>query len=134
MNNNPQQEFDIKQFNINFDAMKSKISAQNEIIDAETLAKLNNQSNLPKIPIYLQTPEDIIFNVKTTWFNIYDEIVANGFQLQIFDKNDRLFYIGITCLFFAFVLYTIHILFDFDTGEKQETKTIIEKHFYHEKT
>lgn len=131
MNNNVQQKFDVKQFNVNFDAMKSKTTAQNNVIEAEALDKLNNQNNLPKIPIYLQTPETIIFNVKQTWFDIYDDFDKNGTQIQILDKGDRLFYIGITLIFFALALYAIYVLFDFDEGVKNNEKVVIEKHFYH---
>lgn len=133
MNNNVQQEFDVKQFNLNFDAMKSKIKEENNVTEADVLAKLNDQSNLPKVPIYLQTPETIIFNVKRTWFDIYDDYNKNGTQIQIFDKGDRLFYIGLTLLFFAFALYAVYVLLDFDESGNKENKekVVIEKHFYH---
>lgn len=133
MNNNVQQEFDVKQFNINFDAMKSKIKEENNVTEAEVLAKLNDQSNLPKVPIYLQTPEAIIFNVKRTWFDIYDDYNKNGSQIQILDKGDRLFYIGLTLIFFALALYAVYVLFDFDESANKENKekVVIEKHFYH---
>lgn len=135
MNNNVQQEFDVKQFNIKFDAMKSKIKANNDVTEAEALQKLNDQNNLPKIPIYLQTPETIIFNVKRTWFDIYDDFGKNGTQIQILYKGDRLFYIGLTLIFFALMLYAVYVLFDFEESETKDSKekTIIEKHFYHTK-
>lgn len=134
MNNDVQQEFDIKKFNVNFDAMKTKIYAENEIVEARKLKELEDKNKLPKVPIYLQTPEEIIFNVKNTWFGIYDDVSHNGFQVQFLDKGDRLFYIGLTFLFFAFALYAVYILFDFDESSKKENKeiTIIEKHFYHQ--
>lgn len=128
-----QQKFDVKQFNVNFDAMKTKTYAESEIIEASKLKALYEKDNLPKVPIYLQTPEEILFNLKRTWFEIYDDFLKNGISVQIFDKGDRLFYIGITFLFFALTLYAIYVLFDFEENSNKDIKekTIIEKHFYH---
>lgn len=124
-------QFDVKQFNINFDALKSKIRENNNIIDEKTLSQLDKKDNLPKIPIYLQNPETIIFNVKQTWFDIYDDLNKYGFQIQILDKGDRMFYLGLTLIFFALTLYAIYVLFDFDDDVNNKEKIVIEKHFYY---
>jgi len=129
--NNDQQKFDVKQFNVNFDAMKTKAKQELQIKDANILKQLADNENLPKTPIYLQSFEMIFFNLKNTWFNIYDDSLKYTFNLSILNKDDRLFYIGLTCLLFAFLLYTIQILFDFEENTQKEEKIIVEKHFYH---
>lgn len=131
MNNNTEQKFDVKEFNKGFDTMKNKIKEQNHVTDETILKKLNDSENLPKIPIYLQTPEMILFNIRKTWFDIYDDYQIYGPNIQLLDKNDRLFYLGLTILFFAFVLYAIYILFDVDDELNTKEKVVIEKHFYH---
>jgi hypothetical protein len=132
MNNNDQQKFDVKQFNVNFDAMKNAVKAESEVTETKILSQLNDRNNLPKIPIYLQTPEMIIFNVKRTWFDIYDDFNLTGMSINIVNKGDRLFYIGLTLIFFALTLYAVYVLFDFDENNNNKDKVIIEKHYYHD--
>lgn len=125
-----QQEFDVKQFNIEFDAMKAKITAENEIKDKQILQELENKENKQKIPVYLQSPEVILFSIKNTWFNIFDDYTKFGLSLKLIDVDDRLFYIGLTFIFFALTLYALYVLFDFE--EVPNTNKIIENHYYHE--
>jgi hypothetical protein len=124
------EKFDVKQFNVQFDAFKQKTAAKNLVTDEQTLQQLNSQANLSQTPIYLQSPETIIFNVKQTWFNIIDDISKYGFSFNLFFTTDRMFYVGLTLVFFALVLYALYVLFDFEE-EKHEQK-IIEKHYFYQ--
>jgi len=124
-------KFDVKQFNAKFDAFKQKVATNNIVTDEQTLQKLNSQANITKTPIYMQTPEAIIFNVKQTWFDIIDDISKYGFSFDLVFSHDRMFYVGMTFIFFALVLYALFILFDVEE-EKHEQK-IIEKHYFYQK-
>jgi hypothetical protein len=124
-------KFDLKQFNVQFDTFKQKVVANNIVTDEQALQKFNSQANITKTPIYMQTPQAIIFNVKQTWFDIIDDILKYGFSFDLVFSYDRMFYVGMTFVFFALVLYALFILFDVE-DEKHEQK-IIEKHYFYQK-
>lgn len=105
------QEFDVKQFNVKFDAMKTKVKEENMLTETKILNQLNT-SNSTSVPVYLQSPLDMMFNIKNTWFDIYDELILNGISINLFYSDLRLFYVGLTFILFALMLYSLRVFVD----------------------
>jgi hypothetical protein len=79
-------------------------------------------------PIQQQSMSDILIGVKNTWFGILDDILAGDFNLRIFTRSNRLFYIGITLIVVAILLF----LYNYFTEKREEKVITIEKHYIYE--
>lgn len=123
--------FDLGKFNIVFEREKEKAKESQRIND---LNKLNNlSSEQQKVSLYNLSLFQIIVNIKNSWFNLLDDLLDQRFELETFTKDNRMFYIGLTIVFIAVILY-LYIMMLYDTDENiKETKTSSSdvKHIYH---
>ena len=102
--------FDLSKFNDIFTKNKEKSKESQKLND---LNKLNNLSEeTKKVSLYDLPISEIVINIKNTWFNILDDILNQDYDIDIFIKENRLFYIGITILFFAVIIYLCSSLLD----------------------
>lgn len=139
MSNNPTSEFstdgkfDINKFNSNFDKEKDELKLKNKERDAEILQNLNSYTEFK--PIYKNTISEIIIGIKNTWFYLLDDLLEQNFSLDIFTKENRLFYIGITlvCISVILYLYNFFIYYEDDSALKTNDK-IIEKYYFYPQT
>lgn len=101
--NDPNRRFDLKKFNKVFD-INREISKRNQRV--KDLEKLNELSRVDTMTsLYDLNISQILVNIKNTWFNLLDDILEQRFQLNTFTKENRLFYIGLTILFIAVIMY-----------------------------
>lgn len=106
--NDPNKRFDLKKFNKVFD-INREISKRNQRV--KDLEKLNELSRVDTITsLYDLNISQILVNIKNTWFNLLDDLLEQRFQLDTFTKENRLFYIGLTILFIASVMYIYTII------------------------
>jgi hypothetical protein len=72
-------------------------------------------NNLTNLSLY-----QILINTKDAWFYLLDDLLEQRFEIETFTKNNRLFYIGLTLIFFASILY-IYVLLASDSETPPET-------------
>jgi hypothetical protein len=114
--------FDLAQFNKTFERNK-EIAKENQRID--DLNKLNALSRQTvQVGLYDLPLAQIIINIKNTWFNLLDDLLDQKFELQTFTKENRLFYIGITILFFAIIMYLFVLITTDDTTNNKQAENI----------
>jgi|SaaInlStandDraft_6_1057023.scaffolds.fasta_scaffold12354_5 hypothetical protein len=124
-------EFDLGKFNDGFD--KSKQIKQN--IDKEQneyRLKMMN-SDISSKSLYKSNVSEIIIGLKDAWFYLLDDLLQQKFTSDTLFKDNRLFYIGLTFVIIALILY-IHAYFSSNVKTDKcnnASKTIIEKHYYH---
>ncbi len=56
-------------------------------------------------PFYKLNLLEMAIELKNTWFGILDDLLAGNMSLSIILKDNRLFYIGLTILIIAIILY-----------------------------
>ncbi len=85
-----------------------------------TLKELDKQGQIESSKknrqFYDLTLLEIIIQLKNTWFGILDEILAGNFSMNILMKNDRLFYVGLTVLIIAIILYIYDYMIEPDNS------------------
>ena len=52
--------------------------------------------------------------IQNSWFEILDDILNQQTIYESFSKDNRLYFVGITIFFFAFILYYYFIIFEID--------------------
>ena len=52
--------------------------------------------------------------IQDTWFYILDDLLSQQTVYESFSKNNRLYFVGITIFFFAFILYYYYVIFEID--------------------
>lgn len=97
-------KFDLAKFNKEFTIQKEKKQRESKIKSQEKINKLNKDANIEIEPLYSLSISELLFGVKNTWFDILDDILAMKFN-NIITKNNRLFYIGLTVIIVAIILY-----------------------------
>lgn len=107
--NKSTKKFDLANFNKEFVFKKEKTQSQSKIKSEEKIKKLNKEANIIVKPLYKLSVSEIMFGVKNTWFDILDDILAQKFDNQLFVKNNRLFYIGLTIIIIVVILYIYNI-------------------------
>lgn len=90
----------IKQKNI----YKQKIS--------DRLKYLNNKQY--KKSLTDLTISETLNGIQDSWFEILDDILNQQTIYESFSKDNRLYFVGITIFFFAFILYYYFIIFEID--------------------
>jgi hypothetical protein len=113
----PSNKNDLGKFNIVFDRKKEIAKEAQRIKDLNKLSALSEETK-PVSPYNLSLFQ-IIVNTKDAWFNLMDDLLDQRFEIETFTKENRLFYIGITILVFATILYCYAVL-------SQDTVTKIE--------
>jgi len=77
-----------------------------EIESESKLEILNKKANIETIkPFYMMNIMEIIIELKNTWFQIMDELMAGNYSMSILIKNNRMFYVGLTILIMAIIMY-----------------------------
>lgn len=76
-------------------------------------------------PIHEQSIIDIFIGIKNTWFHILDDVLSGDITWDMFTKENRLFYIGLTIIIVAILLY----IYNYFTEEYGENRVTIEKHY-----
>ena len=108
--------FNINDFNKVYEIMKEqrkKILQENDITE---LNKLNEEANIvKKVQPYEQNIYEILVGIKNTINGIIYDLINNmkyfTFNIDIFYKNDRLFYIGLIFIIIAILLFLFDLLF-----------------------
>jgi hypothetical protein len=103
-------DFDLGKFNIVFGNNKKIIKQHQKLKDLEKLNKLSQQKQ--HISLYDQNIYQILVNTKDAWFNLLDELLDRQYHPSTFYKDNRLFYIGITIMFFSIILYLYTVMID----------------------
>jgi hypothetical protein len=114
-------------FNKKFEAEKLRTKNQSKNKEKELNDKL--KSIVPYTPIYSQNLWSILINLKNAWFDILDDLLKGNFSWQIFTKDSRLFYIGLTFCIISIILF----LLEYITNDEEENKknSIMEvRHIY----
>jgi hypothetical protein len=119
--------FDYKKFNKEFDQMKNTNKQIFAREDEAKLAKLN-ADHTKKPSILSLSLFDLLVNLKDSWFDLTDDLLNKKFTMSVITKDNRLFYVGITLLFFAVVLYLYNSLVD---DEPINTNIQEIHHIYH---
>jgi len=102
--------FDSQKFNQAFEKQKALSNGSYKDLQEERLGKLNVQ-NIEQKPYQLSFMQ-ILINIKDTWFELIDDILNRQFYVETFTKKNRMFYIGITIIFFVICMYLYDIIFD----------------------
>jgi hypothetical protein len=135
---NSEKHFDLAQFNKNFDKNKQASLHSQIITDQKKLDALAQESKISRISLYDLSLFEIIINTKNAWFNLLDDLLDQNFVLDTFTKENRLFYIGLTIIFFTAILYLYATIMsdntddntDNNTNKSQIIKTIYHVHQY----
>jgi hypothetical protein len=122
-------KFDVVKFNTGFDTYKDKQKNINNILEKQRLDKLNNQYNYKK-NLLDNSLIDILIGIKDSWFYLLDDLLQQKFSFDIFFKESRGFYIGITLFFIAIFMYLFTFLNENTKNKKNNENThIIKKYF-----
>lgn len=111
-------KFDTKKFNDSFLQLMDKNKQLNRELEDKKLAELNN-STITK-HLYQSTLSELFSGVKTTWFGLLDDLLEFDFSFNIFTKNNRLFFMGLTFLVIGVILY----LYNFFVMEEETIKPV----------
>ncbi len=103
-------------FNKKFEQQKLLIKNRSKKKEKELNSKLNK--TVPYTPIYSQNLWSILVNLKNAWFDILDDLLNGKFSWNIFTKDSRLFYVGLTFCIIAIILF----LLEYITNEEKESK------------
>jgi hypothetical protein len=107
--------FNINDFNKAYNIIKENKKKRIQENDINYLNKLNEENNKPKIPLYNLSILDILINIKNTINDILNDFIIDLFHLRfninIFLKDDRLFYIGLIIIIICIILYVFILLF-----------------------
>ena len=113
-------------FNLEFDKIKQLTKTEIDKNTAKRLAEMNIKSkpkNITDMSVY-----EILIGIKDTIFGIGDDIMRGDISIKIITKNNRLFFIGLTMIVFAMLLYLYEIIMDDDI---EVNKKIVEvRHVY----
>jgi hypothetical protein len=108
---------DLSKFDIIFERNK-EIVKQNQ--DLQNIEKLNTLSQkTEQVSLYNLSIFQIIVNSKNAWFHLLDDLLDQRFEMDTFTKENRLFYIGITILLIAIILYLYTVIF-YDSNSKDD--------------
>ena len=92
---------------------KKKIAQE---YDLTYLNQLSEKENIKHTAIYNQTIYDIMINLKNTINDILNDLIIDivhfQFNINIFFKDGRMFYLGLIFLFIGLLLYMFNLLFE----------------------
>jgi len=108
MCDNPNQEFNVQEFNITFEKEKERIKKLSKQERENRLSTLDEVKVEP--PILSLSLLQILVNMKESWFGLIDDILNFKFGYDTFFKEHRLFYIGLTIFVFVIIFYIIYNL------------------------
>jgi len=91
------------------ESLAETVKSENIISEDSKLDILNSeaiQELSPKFkPFYKLTLLEMAIELKNTWFGILDDLIAGNISINTIIKDNRLFYVGVTILIFAIILY-----------------------------
>lgn len=102
--------FNLKKFNADFQTKKESRELINNLTNREKISKLEYEANEPELkpelkPWEIQQFTNILANIKNTWFGILDDLIMGEFNVYIFTKSHRAFYIGLTIILFIIIFW-----------------------------
>ncbi len=91
--------------------------------ESEQVKKIIKPSNIEisEKPFYKMNILEILIEMKNTWFQILDELIAGNFSMSILVKNNRMFYVGLTILIFAIILF----IYDYAIDSSDPLKNLL---------
>jgi hypothetical protein len=91
--------------------------------ESEQVNKIIKPSNIEisEKPFYKMNVLEILIEMKNTWFQILDELIAGNFSMSILIKNNRMFYVGLTILIFAIILF----IYDYAIDSSDPLKNLL---------
>lgn len=122
--------FDIDRFNRNFDQYRER---RKVVMNAEMearLAELNKPP--PDIPLWDRPIGTILVDMKDAIFGIIDDLLSYKFNLNIFVKDNRLFYLGLFILISILTVFLLGLLVNLDNNTPQIDKVIQHHYYYHQ--
>jgi hypothetical protein len=96
-------KFDLAGFNKAFDRQKEIAKESQRLNDLNKLSEMSRVET--KVTPHNLPIGQIAMNTKDTWFDLLDELLDGEINSTTFTKDNRLFYIGITILFFSIITY-----------------------------
>lgn len=119
-------KFNNKRFNEIFNSYtENAIKNRNRDINANNT---NNKSQYK--PFYQLNLLEIVLELKNTMFSILDDILGGNMTLDIILKENRLFYVGLTILIIAIILYIYDYAID-PTNTMANSNGLVEiRHIY----
>lgn len=123
----PDGSFDVDRFNRNFDQYKDRRKVIMKAQMDERLAELNKPP--PTIPIWNRPIGTILIEMKDAMFGIIDDLLSYNFNINIFTKDNRLFYLGLFLLLSIIIVFILGLLVNLDSELPKKEKII--KHYYY---
>ena len=116
-------EFDINEFNKNFEMMQEEKKKKKELENEEYLKKLESTQEEDKKIMDLNIIE-IFTNTKNEILDLVYEIISFDYEtlqdfITLFTKNNRLFYVGLFLLLVSGVLYIISFIFFYPSNSQK---------------
>jgi len=129
-NTEKSKKMDLVDFNKEFVFKKEKAEIQNKIKSQDKIDRLTDAANKEKKSLYNFSIAELVIGVKNTWFGILDDLLAQKIEMKTLTKENRLFFIGLTIIFIATILYLYNFFLD-NGAAQNDTKDIkiIEKHY-----
>jgi len=116
-------EFDINKFNLSFDKLQQDKKKKKELEDENYIKSLESTEEKEKKITELNIA-DIFSNTKNEILDLVYEIISFDYEtlqdfIDLFTKNNRLFYIGIFLLLASGVLYLISFIFFYPSNTQK---------------
>jgi hypothetical protein len=105
-------KFDLGKFNDAFAGQKESQKKINNELDSYNLKMLGG--DIVKKSLYQNDMGDIIIGIKNSWFFLMDDLLQQKISTNTFTKDNRLFYLGITFILIAIVMYIYNFFVDED--------------------
>lgn len=114
--------FDLEKFNKRFKQLQDKDKETANLEREEYLKTLEKKEDVKKITNL--SVADILTNTKNEVLDLTYEIISFEFEgfsgfIDLFTKNNRLFYVGLFMLLICFVLYFISFIFFYPSDTKR---------------
>lgn len=106
--NDPNKRFDLGKFNKVFDVNREITKRNQRVRDLQKLNELSSTETMTSL--YDLNLSQILINTKNTWFGVLDDLLDQRFELDTFNRDNRLFYIGLTIVIIAVILYVYVML------------------------
>jgi len=106
--NDPNKKFDLGQFNKVFDVNREITKQNQRVSDIQKLDALSKIET--KTSLYDLNMSQILINTKNAWFNTLDDMLDQRFDMNSITSENRLFYIGLSLVFIAVILYLYTVL------------------------
>ncbi len=111
-------KFDLDKFNKEFVFKKEKAVVENRIKSQEKIDLLTKEANKPMKSLYNLSVAELIIGVKDTWFGILDDLLGKKIEMKTLTKENRLFFIGLTIIMVATILYLYNFFLDDEIEKK----------------